>query len=369
MVQLVLGVLFALWRLALLLLTSLAALNRLDRNLFTIGKDLDLGQKAFIATVLMHSTFNAKARPYDPEQLAAADEIIDAKDKLKDRLQLCRRQNKHPRPGGTPGRAASQLLVEGNVSNTKHKQELPTPQTLNNNNVTKAEIAPELQTIDQKPSMTLDNNLESDSPLSSPPKTFFDSGQEMTVGLELRRSAVLTGSCEALLPGNSVLSDGDNHSDHPIPSPRKPRGTDARPSRPKIRYKRSLSETGFKRVVSDGEIPQPERRQQPLQLQRTNSDNVDMRVLAKSRKSSVAEVDDLAFNKDRGQDRIQRKYGFGSYDENDLLQPNQDVPKSHPYRGDRAVPCCPLPDVGWNANLESIHVDEDKSISPQHRDR
>eukprot|EP00803_Ostreobium_quekettii_P003300 evm.model.scf_356.1 EVM.evm.TU.scf_356.1 scf_356:18330-25178(-) len=55
--QLVIGIFFALWRFVLLLLTSITGLNRLDRNLFPIWKNLDFGQQAFLATVLMESAF------------------------------------------------------------------------------------------------------------------------------------------------------------------------------------------------------------------------------------------------------------------------------------------------------------------------
>ena len=56
-VHLVLGVFFALMRLVWVLLTTIACLNRLDRNLFPILQQNDLGHKSFMSTVLMQHAF------------------------------------------------------------------------------------------------------------------------------------------------------------------------------------------------------------------------------------------------------------------------------------------------------------------------
>ncbi|CAD7701592.1 unnamed protein product [Ostreobium quekettii] len=53
----VLGILYAVWRLAMLSVTALVGVNRLDKNLFTIFKNLDQGHNAFWATILMHHAF------------------------------------------------------------------------------------------------------------------------------------------------------------------------------------------------------------------------------------------------------------------------------------------------------------------------
>ncbi|GMH43816.1 hypothetical protein BSKO_11750 [Bryopsis sp. KO-2023] len=59
MVHLVLGILFALTRLGLLMVSSIIWLNRLDRNLYTHNKGLDEGHRSFVATVLLHAAFDA----------------------------------------------------------------------------------------------------------------------------------------------------------------------------------------------------------------------------------------------------------------------------------------------------------------------
>ena len=56
-VHLVLGVFFALMRLFWVLITTIACLNRLDRNLFPILQQNDLGHKSFMSTVLMQHAF------------------------------------------------------------------------------------------------------------------------------------------------------------------------------------------------------------------------------------------------------------------------------------------------------------------------
>lgn len=60
-VHLVLGVFFALIRLIWVLLTTVACLNRLDRNLFQILKGNDLGHKSFMSMVLMQHAFVSNA--------------------------------------------------------------------------------------------------------------------------------------------------------------------------------------------------------------------------------------------------------------------------------------------------------------------
>jgi len=53
----VLGILYAVWRLIMLSMTTMLGINRLDKNLFTIFKRLDQGHNAFWATILMHHSF------------------------------------------------------------------------------------------------------------------------------------------------------------------------------------------------------------------------------------------------------------------------------------------------------------------------
>eukprot|EP00210_Caulerpa_lentillifera_P000659 g636.t1 len=59
--HLVLGVFIALIRLIWVLLTTIASLNRLDKNLFPMLKRFDLGHKSFMSMILMHHAFQANA--------------------------------------------------------------------------------------------------------------------------------------------------------------------------------------------------------------------------------------------------------------------------------------------------------------------
>eukprot|EP00803_Ostreobium_quekettii_P008853 evm.model.scf_393EXC.1 EVM.evm.TU.scf_393EXC.1 scf_393EXC:5447-9277(-) len=56
MLNLVLGILYAVWRLFLLVVLSLSRFNRLDRSLFPSWQSLDQGHNAFFSMVLMHYT-------------------------------------------------------------------------------------------------------------------------------------------------------------------------------------------------------------------------------------------------------------------------------------------------------------------------
>lgn len=64
-VHLILGMLFALMRLVWVLLTTTACLNRLDRNLFPIMKQNDVGHRSFMSMILMQHAFQDHAEHGD----------------------------------------------------------------------------------------------------------------------------------------------------------------------------------------------------------------------------------------------------------------------------------------------------------------
>jgi len=79
MVHLVIGLLYALWRVVYLLITTIIVLNRLDISLFTAGKSLDNGHNAFMSmlvlTVLIqedHESFTARTNADQTEASSTA---------------------------------------------------------------------------------------------------------------------------------------------------------------------------------------------------------------------------------------------------------------------------------------------------------
>jgi len=60
--QVAFGLLLAITRIILLVITSLVAINRLDRNLFTVGQRLDNGYGSFMGMVAMVQAMEAKER-------------------------------------------------------------------------------------------------------------------------------------------------------------------------------------------------------------------------------------------------------------------------------------------------------------------
>ena len=51
--HLVIGLLYALWRVLYLVVTTIIVLNRLDISLFTTGKSLDTGHNAFMSMLVL----------------------------------------------------------------------------------------------------------------------------------------------------------------------------------------------------------------------------------------------------------------------------------------------------------------------------
>ena len=74
-VHLVVGIFLAFFRMLWVLLTSLVTINRLDKNLFTIYKERDIGHKSFMALVLMQHVFHVNRSGNVEEKNRWADVI------------------------------------------------------------------------------------------------------------------------------------------------------------------------------------------------------------------------------------------------------------------------------------------------------
>lgn len=101
MLNLVLGILYAVWRLILLIVFSLARLTRLDRPLFPTMQKLDQGHNAFFSMVLMHYTIQRNSRNLR--------KTLDRR-----RLEGFRRNNNTP--GGQTPQGNSGTAVQATVS-------------------------------------------------------------------------------------------------------------------------------------------------------------------------------------------------------------------------------------------------------------
>eukprot|EP00210_Caulerpa_lentillifera_P000291 g284.t1 len=66
-VELVLGILYALWRLVLLFGTTVFVLNRLDVSLFTCGQALDNGHKTFMSMLILTVLIQKDKKQYFTE--------------------------------------------------------------------------------------------------------------------------------------------------------------------------------------------------------------------------------------------------------------------------------------------------------------